>query len=44
MDQFLQPTTTQRCRSATEIFILEDIFSSVLSQSKKISPLWKPEI
>jgi len=24
--------------------ILEDLFSSVLSQIKKISPLWKPEI
>jgi len=34
---------SQRCRSATEN-ILEDLFSSVLSQFKKISPLWKPEI
>jgi len=24
-------------------FILEDLFSSVLSQFKKISPLWNPE-
>jgi len=30
-----QPTTAQRCRSETETFILEDLFSSVLSQFKK---------
>jgi len=28
----------QRCRSETEKFILEDLFSSVLSQSKKYHP------
>jgi len=39
-----EPTTTQRCRSETENFILEDRFSSVLSHFKKISSLWKPEI
>ena len=33
----------QRCRSATEKIILEDLFSSELSQLKKVSPLWKPE-
>jgi len=27
-----EPTTTQRCRSETQKFILEDLFSSVLSQ------------
>jgi len=31
-------TTAQRCRSATEIFILEDLFSSVLSQFQKYQP------
>jgi len=35
--------TAQRCRSATEKFILEDLFSSV-SQQFKISPLWKLEV
>jgi len=33
-----QPTTAQRCRSRTEKFILEDLFSSVLSQFKKYHP------
>jgi len=32
------PTTAQQCRSETENFILEDLFSSVLSQSKKYHP------
>jgi len=33
------------CRSETEKKnIFEDLFSSVLSQLKKISPLWRPEI
>jgi len=32
------PTTAQRCRSATGKFILEDLFSSVLSQFKKYLP------
>jgi len=36
-------TTAQRCSSETETFILEDLFSSVLSQQKTL-PLWKPEI
>jgi len=35
---------TQRCRLETEKFILEDLFSLVLSQFKNLSPLWKPEI
>jgi len=30
--------TAQRCRSETEKNILKDIFSSVLSQSKNITP------
>jgi len=34
-----QPTTAQRCRSETEKNILEDLFSSVLSQLKKNTPL-----
>jgi len=34
----LKPFTAQRCRSATEKFILEDLFSSVLSQYKKYHP------
>jgi len=29
------PATSQRCRSETENFIFEDLFSSVLSQFKK---------
>ena len=33
-----QPFTAQRCRSATEHFILEDLFSSVLSYFKKYHP------
>jgi len=34
------PTTVQRCRSETEKFSLEDLFSSVLSQfKKKVTPL-----
>jgi len=33
-----QPFTAQRCRSATEISILEDHFSSILSQFKKYHP------
>jgi len=33
-----EPTTAQRCRSATEKIILEDLFSSVLSQFKKYHP------
>jgi len=32
------PTTAQRCRSETEKFILEDLFSSVLSKFKKYHP------
>jgi len=32
------PTTAQRCRSATEKLILEDLFSSVLSHFKKYHP------
>jgi len=41
-----QPTTAQRCRSATEKFTsILDLLSSVLSIFlKKISPLWKSEI
>jgi len=35
---FFLPTYTQRCRSATEKSILEDLFSSFLSQSKKYDP------
>jgi len=31
----IQLTTAQRCRSETETFILEDLFSSVLSNFKK---------
>jgi len=31
-------TTAQRCRSATEKNILEDLFSSALSQFKKYQP------
>jgi len=42
--QFVFNLTAQRCRSATENFILEDLFKSVLSQIEKISPLWKPKI
>ena len=39
------PSTAQRCHSETENKnILEDLFSSVLSQLKKISPPWKPEL
>jgi len=30
-----QPTTAQLCRSETAKFILEDLFSSVLSKLKK---------
>jgi len=37
------PTSAQRCRSDIEKFILENLFSSMLSQ-KKNTPLWKPEI
>jgi len=33
-----EPTTAQRCRSETEKNILEDLFSSVLSQLKKYQP------
>jgi len=33
-----QPTTAQRCRSERETFILEDLFSSVLSQFKEYHP------
>jgi len=33
-----KPTTAQRCRSETEKFILDDIFSSVLSKLKKYHP------
>jgi len=33
-----KPTTAQRCRSATEKFILEDLFSLVMSQFKKYRP------
>jgi len=33
-----KPTTAQRCRSATENFILEDLLSSVLSRFKKFQP------
>jgi len=32
------PITAQRCRSETETFILEDLFTSVLSQCKKYHP------
>jgi len=35
---FLSPTTTQRCHLETDKFILEDVFSSVLSHFKKYSP------
>jgi len=35
---FILPFTTQRCRSATEKNIFEDLFSSVLSQFKKYHP------
>jgi len=31
----ISPSTAQRCRSQTEKFVLEDLFSSVLSQLKK---------
>jgi len=31
----IQPTTAQLCRSATKKNVLEDLFSSVLSQFKK---------
>ena len=34
----LKPTTAQRCRSETVKFILEDLFSSVLSHFKKCHP------
>jgi len=34
----IQTTTTQPCRSETETFILEDIFSSVLSQFREYHP------
>jgi len=33
-----KPTTTQRCHSETETFILEGLFSSVLSKFKKNQP------
>ena len=33
-----EPTTTQRCSSEKETFILEDLFSSVLLQCKKYHP------
>jgi len=33
-----QPFTDQRCRSATEKFILEDLFSSVCLNLKKYQP------
>jgi len=33
-----KPTTAERCRSATEENILEDLFSSVLSKFKKYHP------
>jgi len=33
-----QPTTAQRCRSETEKFVLEDLFSAVLSKFKKYQP------
>jgi len=42
--QYTPHFIAQRCRSKKEKFILEDLFSSVLSQIKKISPLLKPEI
>jgi len=35
---FCQPFTAQRCPSATEKNIFEDLFSSVLSQFKKYHP------
>jgi len=38
MDISVQPTTAQRCRSETGKFILEDLFSSVLSQFKNCHP------
>jgi len=38
MQVFYQPTTAQRCRSATEKNILDDLFSSVLSQFQKYHP------
>jgi len=36
---FSKPTAAQRCLSATGKIILEDLFSSVLSKSKNITPL-----
>jgi len=38
LPQLLKPTTAQRCRSETEKFILEHLFSSVLQQIKKNNP------
>jgi len=35
---WFNPTTAQRCRSETEKFILEDLFSSVLSELKEYHP------
>jgi len=35
---FVYPTTAQRCRSETEKFILEDLFSLELSKLKKLYP------
>jgi len=37
-NSFNQPTIAQRCRSETDENILEDLFSSVLSQFKKHQP------
>jgi len=33
-----QPATAQRCRSETDKFILEDLFSSAFSKYKKYQP------
>jgi len=40
----LQPTTAQRYRSETELFILEDLFSSVFLQFKNYYPSEKLKI
>jgi len=37
-NDYFNPLTAQRCRSETEIFILEDLFSSVFVTIYKISP------
>jgi len=39
----IQPSTAQRCRSETERHILEDRFSSSLSQFKKYHPSGNPK-